>query len=88
MKLLNKEYTIKKKMYNIILDSIIGGIIISILLYYLLNNCNDELIQIFRNIQNGDVSAKTVTLITTPIVIIISLIINIVSALFSNNSSK
>ncbi len=88
MKLLNKEYTIKKKMYNIILDSIYGGIIISILLYYLVNNCNNELIQIFRNIQNGDVSAKTVTLITAPIVIIISLIINIFSALFSNNSSK
>ena len=41
-KLLKREFTIKRKAWQLILEGLLNGVIVTIVLYFLLTECGDE----------------------------------------------
>ena len=84
-KLFNKEFTIKRKAWQIILEGLLNGVIVTMVLYFLLTECGDEIIKSLTWIKEENVVLKT-TLLAFPVILIITTIFKI--AYFANVKMK
>ena len=92
-----KEYVVKRKRWGIIVDIVLESILIGIILYYLVSDCGNAIVEVITEVKKNDVVFDMV-LILMPIILIFSAMFKIgfyicnsnvpKSPVFKNNSTK
>ena len=85
-KKLNKEIVVKRTLKLRLFDSLVSGILCTILLYLCLTEFNEEIVEFMKSVNENNLALQT-TLILSPVIILIIGFINIRSAIDTSNNS-
>ena len=88
-KWLNKEYTVKRKMWVILFESVMDSLIFAIILYFCVTKYNSAIVELLNSISTNN-NGFTFTKIAFPIILIVILMLKLGLYILSNgnNSSK
>lgn len=86
LKKLNQEIVVKRTLLQRIIDSIISAVALTILLYFCLTDFNQEIVEFLKSVAENNIATEA-TLILFPILLIITITMNIGMIVTTSNPS-